>query len=389
MRVLHLCSGNLYGGVETILVTLARCRDLCPSMDPHFALAFEGRLSRELEAAGVPVHLLGAARTSRPWTVWQARRRLAQLLREQSFDVAVCHMAWPMAMFGKTAAGLGCKLAFWAHDVPDGRHWLERWARRVTPGVVIANSRFTEKSVPKMYPDTPSRVVYCPVAMSKPDRSNRDALRREFGAADDTAVIIQVSRMEAWKGHTLHLEALSRMKDLSRPWVCWMVGGAQRPEEQRYLASLRDMAARLGISDRVRFLGQRADVPRLLAAADIFCQPNRNPEPFGIVFIEALAAGLPVVATEMGAAPEIVDESCGLLSPPGDPAALAASLERCIESAELRQTLARNGPERARKLCDPATQLTQLENLLLSLTEPHPEGAVSFEMTHSHSGLHF
>jgi len=370
MRVLHLSSGNLYGGVETLLVTLARLRHLCPQMEPHFALAFEGRLSKELRAAGVAVHMLGAARTSRPWTIWRARRRLSELLRQQSFDVAVCHMAWPMAMFGKTAAGRGCKLAFWAHDVLTGRHWLERWARRVTPDAVIVNSRFTANSVLQFYPDARRSVIHYPLEMraAGPERLHRAAVRRELSVADDTAVIIQVSRMQPWKGHALHLKALSHLKAASnKKWVCWMAGGAQRPEEEKYLRNLRQMVVQFGIDDHVRFLEQRSDVPRLLAAADIFCQPNRNPEPFGIVFIEALNAGLPVVATAMGAAPEIIDENCGLLTPPDDPAALAASLQRCVESGHWRQTLGRNGPARARALCDPATQLTFVENFLHSL----------------------
>ena len=72
-------------------------------------------------------------------------------------------------------------------------------------------------------------------------------------------------------------------------------GGAQRSHEAVYLAELRQAADRAGIGDRVRFLGQRTDVPDLLAAADVFCQPNTGPEPFGIAFVEALYAGLPVV----------------------------------------------------------------------------------------------
>ena len=73
------------------------------------------------------------------------------------------------------------------------------------------------------------------------------------------------------------------------------------------------MATELGISDRVRFAGQRDDVPGLLAAADVFCQPNTGPEPFGIAYVEALWSRLPVVATQFGGAQEIVDDSCGLL----------------------------------------------------------------------------
>jgi glycosyltransferase involved in cell wall biosynthesis len=73
-------------------------------------------------------------------------------------------------------------------------------------------------------------------------------------------------------------------------------------KEAPYLQSPKNLAADLQISDRIRFVGQRSDVPRLLAAADVFCQPDSGPEPFGIVSVEALYAGLPVVATAIGGA---------------------------------------------------------------------------------------
>ena len=80
MRVLHICSGNLYGGVETIQVTLARYRDQCPEIDPHFTVCFEGRLTTELRALDAPVHNLGAVRFRNPISVWQARARLRELM---------------------------------------------------------------------------------------------------------------------------------------------------------------------------------------------------------------------------------------------------------------------------------------------------------------------
>ena len=65
VKVLHIYAGNLFGGVETLLITLARQRELCPQMQPHFALCFEGKLATELDATGVPVHWLGNVRVSR------------------------------------------------------------------------------------------------------------------------------------------------------------------------------------------------------------------------------------------------------------------------------------------------------------------------------------
>jgi glycosyltransferase involved in cell wall biosynthesis len=370
MRVLHVSSGNLYGGVETVLVALARFRHLCPAMQPEFALSFEGRLSQELLETGVSVHQLGEVRTRKPWTVWSARARLRTLLREQPFDVVMCHMAWPMAMFGGTARRSGSRLAFWAHDAANGSHWLERWASRVSPDIVIGNSRFTGETMPLLFPLAPCRIIYCPVMPSQlvEGESCRAEIRHALGVSRDTVAIIQVSRMEAWKGHQLHLDALAKLKDDPR-WTCWMVGGAQRPAEQEYMRELQEKAIRLGIADRVRFLGQRSDVPNLLAAADIFSQPNLGAEPFGIVFIEALAAGLPVVTTAMGGPQEIIDDSCGIVAPPGNAELVASALHRLIDSADLRSRLGRHGPERARDLCDPGGRIPDLYNALLGVAK--------------------
>jgi glycosyltransferase involved in cell wall biosynthesis len=364
-RVLHVNSGNLYGGVETILTTLARLRNLCPTMEPHYAVCHQGRLSRELRESGVPVYELGQVRISRPWTVSRARRRLREILAHQQFELVVCHMPWSLAVFGPAVNAAGKRLAFWAHAFHDGSGWLEWMARRATPDVAIATSRYAETGLANIFPEVPHAVIYPPVALtaSTPSQQSRSTLRTELGADDRTVVIIQVSRMEAWKGHSSHLRALVRLKQLPTPWVCWMVGGAQRPSEQKYLAQLMRLAEELGIGDRVRFLGQRSDVPDLLAAADIFCQPNQTPEPFGIAFVEALWAGRPVIAAALGGALEIIDESCGVLIPPGDVDRLADSLQRMIEHPEFRERLEHAGAPRAILLCDPTRQMSILDRI--------------------------
>lgn len=364
LRILHLHAGNLYGGVETLLVTLANLRQLCPTMEPHFALCFEGRLSKELATTGVEVHMLGGVRISRPWTVWRARRRLRQLLARERFDGVLCHMPWPLVVFGTSARAAGQKVVFWAHSAHYGRAKLEQMARRIQPDLAIANSGFVGDSLSNLYPNLPVSVMHYPVALVKREDSleRRTAARSELGVDDGTVVIIQVSRYEAWKGHQLHLNALARLK--SRNWVCWMAGGPQNPADQRQFEEARSQAARLGIADRVRFLGQRSDVAQLLAGADIFCQPNQGPEPFGIVFVEALWARRPVVTTAMGGALEILNESCGILTEPGNPDSLAAALDRLIQSPELRERLGAAGPARASQLCDPASQMKTLDELI-------------------------
>ena len=134
-----------------------------------------------------------------------------------------------------------------------------------------------------------------------------------------------------------------------------------------YLQALKAQVSELGISNRVQFLGQRSDISHLLAAADIYCQPNTSPEPFGIAFIEALYTGLPVVTTAIGGALEIVNESCGFLVAPNDINALSEVLNLLISTPSKRSTLAFTGVERARQLCEPARQLPKLQNLLFQL----------------------
>lgn len=364
MRVLHVYSGNLYGGVERMLVTMASHRDLCAGVEPGFALSFEGRLSRELIATGATVHLLGNVRASRPLTLRRARRELAKLLKLARYDVVICHSVWAQAIFGPEVRALGLPLVFWLHDAASGRHWLERWARLTPPALAICNSRFTADTLPALYPGARGEVIHCPVPLAESLAEGERARTRDgMNVAAETAVIIQTSRLERWKGHGVLLDALSRLKGKTS-WVCWQVGGPQRKGEAVYLDELKDQAARLGIAGRVRFLGQREDVPRLLAAADIHCQPNTSPEPFGIALIEALAARLPVVTTRIGGAAEIIDDQSGRLVQPGDARGLSLVLGELLEDTSLRKALGSNGPARARAVSDPATQLARLAGLL-------------------------
>lgn len=353
MRVLHIHSGNLYGGVETFLTMLARFRDLAPAMDMSVALTSDGRIAGELRAAGVPVAMLGETRMSRPFTVWRARRALTSLLRSERFDVIVCHQPWPLAIFGPVAKRHSIPLVLWMHMIAS-RFLLDRLAWRVKPETVVCNSRFTASTLPKS--DRRVEVAYCPIDLTARPASITARMSR-------AVVIMQVSRMEPWKGHTVLLDALGGMRD--RPdWTCRVIGGAQRPHEHQYMGSLRARASRLGIADRVEFLGEQRDVRRLLADSDIYCQPNIEPEPFGISFIEAMAAGLPVVTSAIGGPKEIVDETCGVLVPPRDPAALTAALTVLVENRGHRERLGANGPARARALCDPTVQMRRISDIL-------------------------
>ena len=364
LRLLHLTAGNLYGGIETYLVTLARCRH-DSNMDPHYGLCFPGRLRNELLASDVPTHDVGPVRLSRPWTTWRARRRLKTLLRKYHFDAVLTHASWPHAVFAPTVRRAGVFLANVVHDYLIRPSLIDRHASKTPPDLVIANSRFTATAAAKLFPSTRVEVVYLPVAA--PTLGVRDSVRREvrteMGTDPNTVVILQASRLEVWKGHAVHLDALVRLTSVSG-WEAWFAGGPQKTGEESYLAILRNKVEQSGLGSRIRFLGQRSDVPRLMAAADVYCQPNTGPEPFGMVYVEALHAELPVVASGFGGAVEIVDETCGVLTPPGDSAAVAAALHDLIQNRDRRLALGAKCMQRAMELCHPEQQLNKLSTIL-------------------------
>jgi glycosyltransferase involved in cell wall biosynthesis len=368
MRVLHVTSGHMYGGVETFLTTLARESAETPQMHSAFAVCFEGRFSAELAQLGLVPHVLGAVRLSWPHTLIRARRALAKLLRETTFDVVVCHQAWPFVVCGPAARRAGRPLVLWVHTASEGRHWLERLARRGRPDLTICNSQFTAALLSTWLSGSQVEPVYCPVSVPvrSDEATQRTHVRGVLGAKTNDAVIVQVSRLEAMKGQHVLLSALAELRDVPG-WTCWIVGGAQRPAEATYLGELQAIANRHGITARVKFLGERNDVPVILRAADIFCQPNTAPEGFGLSMIEAMHAGLPVVTSAIGGACEIVDPTCGVLTPPGDPHTLSEALRHLIVNRELRTRLGDAARQRPEALCDVSRQMRRIHQVLSSV----------------------
>jgi glycosyltransferase involved in cell wall biosynthesis len=182
-------------------------------------------------------------RVSRPQTVRRARRALRALLASGRFDRVICHASWSHAIFGGLIRRTGIPLVVWAHDVLAGKHWTERWARRTPPDLAVCNSAFTAASVDAIHSGVPLVVVHPPVEAAAIHLSpvERAAVRAELDTSADASVVVQASRMESWKGHTVLLEALARLSDRD-PWVCWLIGGGQRPHELAYLEALRARA---------------------------------------------------------------------------------------------------------------------------------------------------
>jgi glycosyltransferase involved in cell wall biosynthesis len=364
LRILHITAGNLFGGIERMLLTIAAAQQ--PDCAHEIAVSFDGRLAHELRAAGSPPHVLGEARFRRPDTIWRARRALHRLLEPGRHDAVIGHAPWSCALAGPPARRAGRPLLMWAHDAPEAGAWPERKVARVPPVRFVCNSAYTAGAVARWLPAVPRDVVHPPVLLAPSvSPSDRARLRAELGVPDATTVILLASRLEEWKGHRVLLAAAQRLHGAAAIWVA---GGPQRPSESPYFDELSRLAARPR-PVQVRLLGERSDVPGLMSAADIYCQPNTAPEPFGIAFVEALAAGLPVVTTAAGGALEIVDERCGVLVRDASPEAVAGALQRLIDAPSLRASLGAAAPAQARRVSDPGARLAELRDLLRAQVE--------------------
>ncbi|MBW3570469.1 MAG: glycosyltransferase [Gemmatimonadetes bacterium] len=353
-----------------MLATLSATR--VQGLEQRFALCFEGRLAEEIRAAHAPLEMLAAVRVSRPWTVLRARRRLAAVLDDARPDVVICHSSWTHGLLAGVARKRGIPLVFWLHDAVTGQTWADRFAKRVRPDFAVCTSEFARGTLHRLWSGVASDVVHPPVPQPDGAGVDRRLMRAQVDTPADDVVILQASRMEPWKGHRLLVEALARLRDVGG-WTAWIAGGAQRAHEEAHLAETYALAQQLGIAPRIRFLGQRDDVPALMASADVLCQPNLGPEPFGIAFVEGMHAGLPVIATAIGGAREIVSAECGLLVPPEDPAPLADALLLLIRDPALRAGLGAAGPARARALCHPQRQAEKLRDVLEAVV--HGAGA--------------
>jgi glycosyltransferase involved in cell wall biosynthesis len=362
--VLHVHSGNLYGGIETVLATLARETD-ASSVDHQFALCFEGRFADTARALGRRVHVLGDVQLTRPRSVRIARAALRRVLAEVRPAAIVTHLPWTHAVFGRVLRSGGCPLVQWVHGPIAGP--LGSIARLTLPDALICNSDYTRGTLPVLYRSLPTEVILTPVSAPRPfDAAHRARTRDALQTPLDHVVVVQASRLEPWKGHREHLRALARLTDVPH-WTAWILGGAQRPEETAYLDELLQLAASLGIADRVRFVGEQADVTPFLAAADLYCQPNTEPEPFGVSYVEALWAGLPVIASDGGAAREIVSAGNGVLVPPDDVARLGVELRTLLTEAGRRRALSAAAPGSAAALCEPRRQSQRVAAFLKDL----------------------
>ena len=313
MRILHVVAGASTGGAETF------------SQDAILGLAERGIEQQVIcrphpiplqrfGQAGIAVETMGFSTLDR---LWGGKARVAR--RVQSFKPDLIH-AWMARAASFIPAGLPCPVVGWFGGYYDLKYYR-------TSDVFVGVTKDIAASM--VARGAPADRVFCNTTFGTlPD--DPPVSRADFNTPDDAIVVLVLSRMHPKKGIDTILQAVARIPNV----VLWLAGdGPNRAEYE-------ELTVKLGLSDRVRFLGWRTDRKALIDAADIVALPSRY-EPFGTVIVEAWSVNKPLIATRAAGASQYVrDGENGLLCPIDDVAALSAGLARLANDPDLRQHLA-------------------------------------------------
>jgi glycosyltransferase involved in cell wall biosynthesis len=293
--------------------------------------------------------------------------RLAQRMRGWRADVVLCCNQRALRL-GAPAARLAGVRRVVMRDGLQGSFLgsgYNRWIVRLVDGVV-ANAEATRRELLEWLPSSRVRVIYNGIDLRAYDASREDrGLRVEMGCPSGACVALSVARLAQEKDHATLLSAFHRAARTNERLWLWIAGdGPLRPV-------LAAQVERLGLGERVRLLGFRADVPRLLTAADLLVISSRR-EGLPNVALEAMAARRPLIATAVSGTPEVVrDGETGLLVPPAAPESLAAALSALAGDPVRRRQMGERGRRRVEQWFEASVALDRWEEYLCALL-PQP-----------------
>jgi glycosyltransferase involved in cell wall biosynthesis len=331
------------GGAERALLMLLRNLDRS-AWEPSLLLdeGAAGRLEELAAETGVETRRVPAM----PLGLEGARRApgLAKRIRRSAPDLLHVSMSSPMSAKWGLAAGVLARVPTigTVQLVPSyepsrsARLQLRAIAARVDRFIAVSRDIAAELSERFRWPRDRIEVIHNAVSPERFVSAAPPGLREQLAGGREAPVVLTVARLTEQKGLSVLLQAASRV-----PGAVFVVAG-----DGPLRASLEREAAAAGVANRVSFLGDRSDVPDLLAACDVFALPSLY-EGSSLAVLEAMAAGRATVSSSIGGTAELIDDGVsGLLTPPGDPESLAAALRRVLVDDGLRAALAARGRQR-------------------------------------------
>lgn len=344
LRILVVIKCLGFGGAERLLAdTVATGDREAFDYEVAYVLAAEDGMVPLIEAGGTTVHALGAEGNGD--LRWMARLR--RLLHDGRFDVVHFHLPYTASLGRLVVASMPSAvrpaIVYTDHSLWNKMAVVVKALNRATIGLddamIVVSDAALESLPPSIRPR--ARVLVHGVDLSQADSllARRDEVRaevrHEFGVADGEVLVVSVANMRPEKGYDVLLDASALVVERGLPVRVVAVGRGEGELERTMVA--RHVA--LGLGDRFTFAGQRDDVLRILAGADVFVLASRQ-EGLPVVLMEATSVGLPIVATAVGGVPQVLtDDVDGLVVPPGEPGALADGLARVVADPELRARL--------------------------------------------------
>jgi glycosyltransferase involved in cell wall biosynthesis len=329
------------GGAEAMLHTVLQGAD---TGGHEIELVFfrDGPWPAELRAAGLRVDIVEAGRVRQLHRVAATVVRLAALFRKRRPDV-ILNWAAKTQLYGSPAAvlaGMSGRVVWWQHAIA-GRHWLDLGANLLPARAIACYSTAAARAQQRLWPHRRTIVI---AAGASPALDN--AAAAPLTLASGAPVVGIVGRLQAWKGQDRLLRAQALLRERGQPMHLVIVGGDSYGLSPQYAASLPPLIEQLGLQDDVTLVGEVPDAMPYVKQLDVLVNAS-DPEPFGIVLLEAMAAAVPVVAVNSGGPPDIVEHGrTGMLARSGDPTDLADAIEPLLASPQLREQVGEAGRER-------------------------------------------
>lgn len=331
LRILHAEAATGFAGQERYIFRLMgalreRGHHVQAICQPH------AQLTAELRRADFHVDTL---EMDGPWNHLKGLPRLVRLLRQGGFDVVNTHSRRETLLVGAAARLAGVPLIVRTRHLAKPVGSLLAFTR--VPKRVIAPSEFVRQHLIERGV-APGHVAVVPPAVDFPDPMPVPVLRAELGLDAQAVIVGSVGVLRREKGHEQLIEAVLPLLGRYPQLHLVIVGGGDSARD-----ALREQAAAAGMGARIHLLGARSDVPALLPDFDIFALATHI-EASGTAFVEAGAAGLPVVGTRVGGVPEMMREGeSGFLVPLFDIPALTGALDRLIADPDLRRRMGNAG----------------------------------------------